>query len=101
MSRWLGVLGVVVALGCALGFASLNGTQRITLDLWVVTLYRVPVAFVAFGGIVLGMVMMLVAGVHTDLRVREILRDRLKEEDRTERARIDRNQRDLFNEEED
>jgi hypothetical protein len=43
------------------------------------------------------MVIMLVAGVQSDLKVRRILRDRLAEEDREERGRFpDRNQRELF-----
>ena len=42
---------------------------------------------------------MMVAGIHTDLRVRRLLRDRLEEEDLRERARldqVDRNQRISF-----
>ncbi|MNC96257.1 hypothetical protein D3C83_135850 [compost metagenome] len=44
------------------------------------------------------MVVMLVAGIHSDLKVRRILRERLAEEDREEKERlaVDRSQRDLF-----
>jgi hypothetical protein len=42
------------------------------------------------------MVVMLLANLHADLRVRQFLRTRLEEEDREERERIDRHQRDLF-----
>ena len=44
----------------------------------------------------MGMVVMLVAGVRSDLRVRALLRQRLEDEDREERALIDRTQQDLF-----
>jgi hypothetical protein len=43
------------------------------------------------------MVVMLVAGINSDLKVRRILRERLAEEDREEKARaVDRSQHDLF-----
>lgn len=77
-------------------FASTNAAQRVTIDLGFVVLYRVPVTGVAFGGLFTGMVVMLVAGINSDLKVRGILRRRLEEEDREERARVDRDQQDLF-----
>jgi hypothetical protein len=51
---------------------------------------------VAFAGLFTGMVVMLVAGVQSDLKVRSILRHRLETEDREERALIDRTQQELF-----
>lgn len=98
MIRLAGALGVVLVLVLSVAFAALNGGQRVTLRLGFATLYQVPLTLVAFGALILGMVVMLVAGIHTDLRVRRILRDRLAEEDREEKARIyiDRNQKDLF-----
>ncbi len=97
MSRWLGGLGVLAVLALALGFASLNGGQRVVLHLGFVTLYGVPLTVVAFGGLITGMVIMLVAGVRSDLKIRRILRERLEEEDREERSRfVDRNQQELF-----
>jgi uncharacterized integral membrane protein len=101
VNRLLVVLGVVVVLVLSMGFAALNAGQRVTLRLGFLTVYRVPLTVVAFGALVLGMVVMLVAGVYSDLRVRRILRERLAEEDREERARIfvDERQRDLFEEE--
>ncbi len=98
MTRAAGTIGVVVVLVASVGFAALNGGARVTLDLGFVTLYRIPVTFVAFGGLLLGMLVMLVAGIHSDLRVRRILRERLREEDLEEKARHDRHQRDLFRE---
>ena len=97
MSRFAGPAGVLVVLALSMAFAALNGGQRVTLRLGVVTLYGVPVTAVAFGALILGMVVMLVAGIHSDLKVRRILRERLAEEDREEKARaVDRSQRDLF-----
>ncbi|MBW3534636.1 MAG: DUF1049 domain-containing protein [Gemmatimonadetes bacterium] len=101
MSRWAGAAGVLAVLVLSMAFAAFNGGQRVTLRLGFLTLYRVPLTVVAFGALILGMLVMLVASVHTDLRVRRILRERLAEEDREERARaaVDRNQRDLFEQE--
>lgn len=100
MTRLAGALGVLLVLLLSVAFAALNGSQRVTLRLGFATVYQVPLSVVAFGALVLGMVVMLVSGIHSDLKVRRILRDRLAEEDREERARafVDRNQKDLFEE---
>jgi uncharacterized integral membrane protein len=78
-------------------FARWNAGERVTLDLGFATVYRVPVTYVAFGSLFVGMLVMLVAGIHSDLKVRRFLRDRLEAEGREERTRIDRTQQDLFN----
>lgn len=97
MSRVLGAFGVALIVVISLGFAALNSGQRVVLRLGFVTLYGVPLTVVAFGSVLTGMVVMLVAGIRSDLKVRGILRARLVEEDREERARfIDRSQQDLF-----
>jgi uncharacterized integral membrane protein len=98
VSRLAGLAGVVLVLLSSMAFAAMNGGQRVTLRLGVATLYRVPLTVVAFGALVLGMLVMLAAGIHSDLKVRRILRARLAEEDREERARIfvDRTQTSLF-----
>jgi len=86
-----------VALG--MGFASLNSGQRVTVRLGFVTFYGVPLTVVAFASLLMGMVVMLVAGLRSDLKVRRILRARLEEEDLEERSRfVDRDQQDLFGE---
>ncbi len=101
MSRLAGAAGVLAVLALSVGFAALNGGQRVTLRLGFATLYGVPLTVVAFGGLVVGMVIMLVAGIHSDLKVRRILRARLAEEDLEERNRfIDGSQQDLFEGEE-
>jgi len=86
---------VVVAL--SMGFAALNAGQRVTLRLGFLTLYRVPLTAVAFGALILGMLVMLLASIHSDLKVRRILTERLAEETRAEPPGLsDDRQRDLF-----
>ncbi len=97
MSRLLGGLGVAALLGLSLAFAAGNSSQRVTLRLGLLTFYGVPLTVVAFGGVIFGMVIMLVSGIRSDLKVRHILRARLVEEDRLERERfIDGDQQDMF-----
>ena len=96
MTRFIGPLGVASVLVVSILFAALNGAQRVTLNLGVTILYRVPLTLIGFTGLFMGMVVMLVAGVRSDLKVRAVLRQRLEDEDREERALIDRTQQDLF-----
>ncbi len=96
MIRIVGPLGVLIVLMVSMVFAALNGDQRVTLNLGFFVLYRLPLTLVGFTGLFMGMVVMLVAGVRSDLKVRAVLRQRLEAEDREERALIDRNQQDLF-----
>lgn len=96
MSKVTGTTVVVVVLFLVMLFARANGAARVTVDLGIHTFYRVPLTYVAFGSLFVGMLVMLVAGIHADLKVRRFLRDRLEDEDRKERQLIDRNQQDLF-----
>ncbi len=96
MSRIVGAVGVVSVLVLVMAFARLNGAQRVTVDLGVATFHQVPITYVAFSGLFVGMLVMFVAGIHADLRVRRLLRERLQEEDQAEQEWIDRAQRDLF-----
>jgi uncharacterized integral membrane protein len=96
VSRITGTVVVLVVLFFVMLFARANGAERVTLDLGVHTVYRVPLTYVAFGSLFVGMLVMLLAGIHADLRVRRFLRERLEDEDRAERRLIDRNQQDLF-----
>ncbi|HUF75534.1 MAG TPA: hypothetical protein VMM35_04615 [Longimicrobiales bacterium] len=99
MSRLYAVAATMGALALAMGFASLNSGQHVTLRLGLFTFYRVPLTVVAFASLLLGMVVMLVAGIRSDLKVRRILRARLAAEDLEERNRfVDRDQQDLFGE---
>ena len=96
MTRLIGPLAVFCVLVVSILVATLNGAQRVTLDLGVIVLYGVPLSLVGFTGLFMGMVVMLVAGIRSDLKVRAVLRQRLEAEDREERALIDRTQQDLF-----
>lgn len=96
MSRLAGAAGVLAVLVLVMLFARWNGGETVTLSLGIRTFYRVPLTLVAFGSLFVGMLVMLLAGLHADLRVRRFLRERLEEEDRQERRRIDRLQQDLF-----
>jgi len=96
MNRLLGVMAIVAVVLLAMGFAAGNAGNRVTLELGLFTLYRIPVTLVAFGGLFVGMVVMFATGIHSDLKVRRILRERLVEESRQEQGWIDRDQRDLF-----
>ena len=100
MSRFLGILSVLAVVVLAMGFAAANAGHQVTLHLGLFTLYRVPVTLVAFSGLLVGMLVMFAAGVHSDLKVRRILRERLAEEAQQEQQWIDRNQQDLFGGEE-
>jgi uncharacterized integral membrane protein len=98
MSRLVGVMTVLLVLLLAMGFAAANAGHRVTLSLGFLTLYQVPVTLVAFSGLFVGMLAMFATGIHSDLKVRRILRERLTEESRREQSWIDRNQQDLFTE---
>lgn len=97
MSRGVGVAGVVSVLVLVMLFSRWNGAERVTVDLGIGTLYRVPLIYVAFISLLLGMVVMLLAGLYSDLRIRRFLRERFEEEGREEGDQFrDRYQRDLF-----
>jgi uncharacterized integral membrane protein len=97
VSRLVGVAAAMAALVLAMGFASQNSSQRVTLRLGFITFYGVPLTVIAFASLLVGMVVMLVAGVRSDLKVRSILRARLEEEAIEEQNRfVDRDQQDLF-----
>ncbi len=76
MSRLAGWLGLALVVVLGVGFAVANAGREVAINLGVVMLERVPVTFVAFGGMVVGMGVVLVAGVNADLKVRRLLRER-------------------------
>jgi len=97
VNRLVGGAGILLVVALSVGFAALNGNQRVTLRLGVTTFYGVPLTVVAFGALLTGMLIMLVAGIHSDLKVRRILRDRLAQEGLQDRGRfVDQSQQDLF-----
>lgn len=73
VATWLG-LAVVIVL--AIGFAMANAGRQVSIDFGLFALYGVPVTFVAFGGMVVGMAVVLIAGINADLKVRRLLRER-------------------------
>ena len=96
MSRAVWILMVVMVLALAMAFAAANAGHRVTLSLGFVTLYQIPVTLVAFSGLFVGMLVMFATGIHSDLKVRRILRERLADEAHREQTWIDRDQKDLF-----
>lgn len=76
MSRWAGWIALVAVMAAGALFALGNAGRVVSLNLGLFTLSRVPVTFVAFGGMVVGMGVVLAAGVHADLKVRRLLRER-------------------------
>jgi hypothetical protein len=96
VSRFAGPLAVIGVVVLSVAFASRNGAERVMLDFGLFVLYGVPVTLVAFVCLFLGMLVMLGAGIQSDLKVRSILRQRLAEEDGEELDLVDQSQRDLF-----
>ena len=82
MNRFVSGIGLALLVVLAVGFARANAGIEVTIDLWIVTLRREPVTFVAFGGMVVGMGVVLVAGINADLKVRRLLRERHLEDSR-------------------
>ena len=95
-----GAVGAVLLLILSTVFAALNRGSSVGVDLGLFELRRVPVPIVVFGAVLIGMAIMLLAGLRSDLRVREILRNRWEEEGRREQEWRDRNQQELFGTEE-
>jgi hypothetical protein len=98
VSRFAGIAALVVVLALVLLFTRWNGAERMTLELGFHTFYRVPTVWVVFVSFLLGMTVMLLTGLHADLKVRRYLRDRLnrEEEDPGPAPPVDRLQQDLF-----
>lgn len=74
MKRWIRVLNFLVVAGAATAFAAANGDQWVRIELGVVTLSRVSLPVVVFASVLLGMVLVLAAGLRGDLRARRRLR---------------------------
>lgn len=76
MRRFAGWLALAAVVVVGVVFAMGNAGRFVSINLGIVTLSRVPVTFVAFGGMVVGMGVMLAAGINADLKVRRLLRER-------------------------
>jgi uncharacterized integral membrane protein len=55
-------------------FAVQNGSERVQLQLGILTLRSVSLPAVVFGSMALGMLMVFLAGLRADLRTRRMLR---------------------------
>ena len=51
-----------------------NGAVRVPIHLWVVTIRSVSLPVVVFTAVVVGMLMVLLAGLRADLKTRRMLR---------------------------
>lgn len=74
MKVWIRVLGFVVLAGLAFAFAAANGGQVVRVELGITTLRNVSLPVVVFGSVLLGMVVVFLAGIRADLRTRKVLR---------------------------
>jgi uncharacterized integral membrane protein len=68
------ILFVVAFSLVAAAFAVQNGGQRVTVHLGIVTLRSVSLPLVVFGSVVVGMLLVFLAGLRADLRTRRMLR---------------------------
>lgn len=87
MRRFSGLAGLAVVILLGVAFARGNAGREVAINLGFITLDSVPVTFVAFGGMVVGMAVVLVAGINADLKVRRLLRERHMKESLAERGR--------------
>ncbi len=55
-------------------FAVQNGAERVTLRLGIITMRSVSLPVVVFAAIVVGMLLVFLAGLRADLRTRRMLR---------------------------
>lgn len=74
MKHVVRVLNVLLLAGLATGFAVANGAETVTVELGLVTLRGVSLPLVVFVSVLLGMVLVLAAGLRADLRNRRRLR---------------------------
>lgn len=73
------ILGVAVFVLLAVGFAWLNGGQRVSVHLGLFRLGSVSVTAVVFGAFLAGMLTLFLASLRSDLRTQRMLR-RYREE---------------------
>lgn len=74
MRFWSRLFSFLVIAVLAFGFAAANGQQVVNVRLGILTLRNVSLPVVVFGSILLGMVIVFVAGLRADLRTRRVLR---------------------------
>ena len=74
--RFMGgrILFILAFSTLAAGFAVQNGGTRVTVHLGVLTLRSISLPAVVFSSIVVGMLMVFLAGLRADLRTRRMIR---------------------------
>jgi len=82
--RLLGPLGAIALLFIVVVFAIQNDFEKVRVNFGFMSFDRVPVSLLAIVGLIVGMFLMLLVGIESDLKVRAILRERLKEEAKEE-----------------
>lgn len=83
MRRWVRIVNFLLLAGAATAFAAANGGELVRIDLGLLTLRGVSLPVVVFVSVLLGMSLVLLAGLPADLRTRRRLRryrDALEEE---------------------
>ena len=78
--RLLGPLGAIGLLFLVVVFAIQNDFEKVRINVGFASFDRVPVSVLAIVGLIVGMFLMLLVGIESDLKVRAILRERLREE---------------------
>lgn len=74
MKTWVRVLNFVLLAGAAAAFAIANGGYRVPVELGIVRFRAVSLPVVVFASVLLGMLLVFVAGLAADLRTRRMLR---------------------------
>ncbi|HIF38191.1 MAG TPA: DUF1049 domain-containing protein [Gemmatimonadetes bacterium] len=90
MIKFLGPLGAFIVLIILGLFVVLNNFQKVRVNLGFVTFERVPITVLTIVGLILGMLLMLLVGIDSDLKVRAILHDRLRAETEEEDVLLDK-----------
>ena len=74
MKRWSAVLTVVLSTAFAFGFAVQNARQVVDVRLGPITIRGASLPAVVFGAMLLGMLVVLIAGLRADMRARVMMR---------------------------
>jgi len=72
--RWSRVLTVVLITALAFLFAVQNAHQLVNVRLGPITLRGASLAAVVFGAVLLGMIVVFIAGLRADMQARTIMR---------------------------
>lgn len=73
MKSWMRVLSFVAVAAFSFAFAAANASERVTLNLGLLTLRSVSLPVVVFASVLVGMIAVFVVGLRADLRTRRLL----------------------------